>query len=162
MLAGVNMLSNVILPDSLVFRQGYLFLNNFNLTNPLPVQAVSNPFQTHVVTNGAGFFVQKNVSTTPVGIPIGASAGTVNPLIIGLFAGTVDIAAKVEVGVNPPSVFPDIAVDRTWQIMPIDFFMPSNLAVSFGYSDLTPLPGDGNVNFSYTSNDEIGLFAGGS
>lgn len=161
-LAGVSLHSNVILPDSLVFRIGYLFLNNFNLTNPLPVQAVSNPFQTHAVTNGTGFFIQKNVSTVPVGIPIGASTGTVNPLIIGLAAGTIDIAAKVEVGVNPPTVFPDIAVDRTWQIMPIDFFLPSDLGVSFGYSDLTPLPGDGNVNFSYASNNEIGLYAGGN
>jgi len=162
-LAGVNMLSNVILPDSLVFRQGYIFLNNFNLTNPLPVQAVSNPFQTHAVTNGTGFFVQKSVGAAAVGIPIGASTGTVNPLVIGLFgAGTIDIAAKVEIGVNPPTVFPDIAVDRTWQIMPVDFFMPANLGVSFGYSDLTPLPGDGNVNFSYTSNNEVGMYVGGN
>jgi hypothetical protein len=159
---GINLVSNVILPDSLVFRTGYLFLNDFDLENPLPVQPVSNPFQTHAVTNGAGFFVQKNVGTSPVGIPIGASSGTVNPLVLGFFSGSLDIAAKVEVGVNPPTVYPDLAVDRTWQIKPIGFFLPSNLAISFGYSDLTPLPGDGNVNFSYSVNNEVGIYVGGS
>lgn len=158
-ITGVNALSNITLPDSLVFKMGYLFLNNFNLTNPLPVLPVLNPFQTHVVTNGTGFFIQKKVKLSPVGIPIGASATTVNPLIIGLLANdSVDIAAKVDIGITPAIAFPARAVNRTWSIKPLGV-MPANLAISFAYSNLTPLPGDGNPSFSYTANNEVGLYA---
>lgn len=157
---GVNLLSNITLPDSLVFQLGYLRLNDFNLTNPLPVQPVTNPFQTHAVTNGNGFFIQKNVKNAPVGIPIGASNTTVNPLVIGFTtADSIDIGAKVDLGISPSMAFPDKAVDRTWQILPFGP-VPSPLAISFGYSNLSPLPGDGNVNFSYTANNEVGLYAG--
>gem|GEM_PF-6203718 len=159
LVSGVNALSNITLPDSLVFRLGYFFLNNFDLTNPLPVQAVPNPFQTHIVTNGTGFFIQKNVKIAPVGIPIGASTTTVNPLIIGLLADSLDIAARVNAGIIPAIAFPDKAIDRTWNIKPLGV-LPSNLVISFGYTNLNPFPGDGNTSFSYTSNNEIGLYAG--
>jgi urease beta subunit len=160
-ISGISLTGNVTLPDSLVFLLGYILLNDFDLINPLPVLPVNNPFQTHVVTNGAGFFVQKNVGTTPIGIPVGASVNTINPLVLGLFAGTLDIATKVEAGINPAITFPDKAIDRTWQIKPLGT-MPSNLAISFGYSNLSPIPSDGNANFSYTSNNEVGLYAGGN
>jgi hypothetical protein len=157
---GVNAISNITVPDSLVFKLGYFFLNNFNLTNPLPVLPVTNPFQTHVVTNGAGFFIQKKVKLAAVGIPIGASTTSVNPLIIGLTSvDSLDIAAKVDIGIAPAIAFPARAVNRTWSIKPLGI-LPSNLAISFGYSDLTPFPGDGNPLFSYTANDEVGLYAG--
>ena len=159
---GVNAISNITLPDSLVFNLGYFWLNNFDLTNPLPVQPVSNPFLTHVVTNGTGFFIQKNVKNIPVGIPIGASTTTVNPLIIAFTTSdSLDVAAKVDLGITPAIAFTDKAVDRTWQIKPLGI-APSPLGVSFGYSNLTPLPGDGNINFSYSANDEVGLYAGGN
>ncbi|MBL0355481.1 MAG: hypothetical protein IPP72_00680 [Chitinophagaceae bacterium] len=159
LVSGVNAVSNITLPDSLVFKLGYLFLNNFDLTNPLPVLPVANPFQTHVVTNGTGFFIQKKVKIAPVGIPIGASTTTVNPLIIGFLADSLDVAARVEPGINPTIALPAKAINRTWQIKPLGI-PPSNLAVSFGYSDLTPFPGDGNPLFSYSANNEVGLYDG--
>jgi hypothetical protein len=97
-----------------------------------------------------------------VGIPIGASTTTVNPIALGFVANdSLDIAAKVELGINPVIAFPDRAVNRTWQIKPLGT-VPSPLTVAFGYSNLTPLPGDGNINFSYSANDEVGLYAAGN
>jgi len=158
--AGVSAAGNITLPDSLVFKKGYFFLNDFDLTNPLPVQPVLNPFQTHVVTNGTGLFIQKNVTISPVGIPIGATTTSVNPLIIGLTAaGVADIGAKVNIGFNPAIVSPNTAVNRTWSIKPVGL-LPANLAVSFGYSDLGAGLGDGNPGFSYTANNEVGLYDG--
>jgi hypothetical protein len=156
---GVNAVSNITLPDSLVFKLGYFFLHDFDLTNPLPVQAVPNPFLTHVVTNGAGFFIQKNVKTALVGIPIGASANTVNPLVLSFLADSLDVAAKVDLGITPAIAFPDRAVNRTWLVKPLGV-PPSNLTISFGYTDLTPLPGDGNASFSYTANNEVAMYDG--
>ncbi len=157
---GVNATSNITLPDSLVFKKGYFILNNFDLTNPLPVLPVLNPFQTHVVTNSTGLFIQKNVTAAAVGIPIGATTTTVNPLIIGLTAaGVSDIGAKVDLGFSPSIASPNTAVNRTWRVKPFGV-LPANLAISFGYSDLGAGMGDGNPGFSYVANDEVGLHDG--
>ena len=160
--SGINAGSNITLPDSLVFKKGYFFLNDFNLTNPLPVLPVANPFQTHAVTNGTGLFIQKNVSMSPVGIPIGATTTTVNPLIIGFTsAGVADIGAKVDIGLNPSIGSPNTAVNRTWRLKPFAA-LPANLGISFGFSNLGAGMGDGNSSFSYIANDEVGLHDGSS
>ncbi len=157
---GISAISNITLPDSLVFKKGYFFLNDFNLTNPLPVLPVANPFQTHAVTNGTGLFIQKNVSMSPVGIPIGATTTTVNPLIIGFIsAGVADIGAKVDIGLIPSIGTPNTAVNRTWRLKPFAV-LPANLGISFGYSNLSAGMGDGNSSFSYTANNEVGLHDG--
>ncbi|MFZ4057737.1 MAG: hypothetical protein ACOYKE_06335 [Ferruginibacter sp.] len=158
-LSGVNLVTAVQLPDSLVFYKGYIFLNNFNLTNLFPVQLGTTNFLAHVVTNGNGLFIQKNVGTTLIGLPIGASTTTFNPLSVNFISGSIDLGAKVDVGLNPTVQFPSIAVNRTWRIKPLAT-PPSDLLIGFGYSDLGVGLGDGNSGFSYTANDEVGLHDG--
>ena len=159
LVSGVSLVSNIVLPDSLVFKKGYLFLNNFDATNPLPVQFGTTDFTKHVVTNGAGYFIQKKIKTALVGLPIGASTTSFNPLSLNALIDSMDIAAKVDIGLNPTIVFPNKAVNRTWRIKPVSPIL-SNIGISFGYSDVGAGLGDGNPGFSYTANNEVGLFDG--
>ena len=157
--SGVSLATNVMLPDSLVFKKGYIFLNDFDLTNPLPVQFGTTDFTKHAVTNGQGYFIQKKIKTALVGLPIAATTTSFNPLSLNVLIDSMDIAAKVDIGLNPTIVFPNKAVNRTWRIKPVSAIL-SNIGIAFGYSDIGVGLGDGNPGFSYTDNNEVGLYDG--
>ena len=159
-LSGIHCTSNVTLPYTLTFNKGFLYLDNVDFTNPYQVQYTTlNPFSAHVVTNGSGLFIQ-NVGTAPVPLPIGAAAGSLNPITFAFTSGSQLVGAKVDIGLNPSILFPNIAVNRTWRIKPLGI-VPSNLQAAFGYSNFGAL-GDGNPGFSYTANNEVGINDGTS
>jgi hypothetical protein len=166
LLGGVQLGSKVTLPDSLLFKKGYIILNDFDLVNKYPVTLGSTDFTKHAITNGAGFFVQKNVKSDLIGLPIGASFSQFNPVSVNAMTDSVDFAARVETGITPAIVFPDRAVNRTWVLRATTpgsinrtLAIP-NIMVGFGYSNIGPGLGDGNTAFSYTANNEVGMYDG--
>lgn len=80
---GLELLRNITVDDRVLFTNGRLLLNNFNLTH----NRIFNPaFQgvnasRYVVTNGTGRLVQQ-VSTSNVDYPIGPNASSYNPMLI--------------------------------------------------------------------------------
>jgi len=114
-----------------------LTLSNGNVTlgiNNLTVTgSITGTASSHIVTNSAGSVVSKNISTTPVTVPVGPNDNSYNPVIISNGDGR-DYAVRVSGGLNPTIANPGRAVNRTWNISPgIAPTAPVN--ITFQYDD---------------------------
>jgi hypothetical protein len=98
----------------------------------------------HVVTNGTGKLIINNIGSTPVTFPIGATYTTYNPLVFSNGQG-INYGARVETGISPAIANPNIAINRTWYVIPA--LQPAApVQIGFNYS-----LGDGNAGFNYAA-----------
>jgi hypothetical protein len=105
----------------------------------------------HVVTNDAGKLIINNIGSAPVTFPIGATSATYNPLVFSNGQG-INYGARVETGINPAIANPNIAVNRTWYVIPA--LQPAApVQISFNYS-----LGEGNAGFNYAAPVELGQY----
>ncbi len=133
----------------------YLFLTDTDLTITGNITGTSST--AFFITNGlsnAGKLFRPNIGVTPVSFPIGFNAASYNPVIIAN-GSNLNYGAKVFNDIVPTPIFDNTkAVNRTWLILPSG--IPAGAVdVTFSYG-----PGEGNTNFNYTSNVELGLYTG--
>jgi len=130
---------------------GHIILGNNDLTID---GTISNASATaHVVTNGTGLLTIKKIfNAATIAFPVGASAGTYDPLTItNNDAAAIDFSAKVDMGITPTIPVPAKAVNRIWTIKPSA--TPSSVNVLFEYAI-----GDCNAAFNYSGNLELGQY----
>lgn len=133
----------------------YLFLTDTDLTITGNITGISST--AFFITNGlsnTGKLFRPNIGVTPVSFPIGFNATSYNPVIIAN-GSNLNYGAKVFDGIVPTPIFDNTkAVNRTWLLLPSG--IPAGAVdVTFSYG-----PGEGNTNFNYTSNVELGLYTG--
>ena len=152
--AGATLLAGVTLPYRYSITAGNLTLGNFDFTTPVINQvSAASATANHVVTNGTGKLIIQNVGATTIIFPIGASATTYNPISLQN-GGGVNYGARVVIGISPTIVVPLNAVNRTWFVTP-NGGVPPTVNIIFNYA-----AGEANTGFNYTSNLELGLYAG--
>jgi hypothetical protein len=155
----------VIRPSSLIYLHDYrtisgllkienaVFILNEKDFTASSVSAIGafGAVNSHVVTNGTGKLIINNIGSTPVTFPIGATFNSYNPLVFSNGQG-INYGARVETGINPAIANPDIAVNRTWYVIPA--LQPvAPVQISFNYSF-----GEGNAGFNYASPVELGQY----
>lgn len=148
-LTGVNNL--VLASGKTLTIGGNIGLFNNSLITDGPI--VGGNLAAHIVTNGNGYLVRKNIANaTSSYFPIGATTTTFNPLTItNQDPATMDYSARVTNSINPPISVPLKAVNRTWTVMPSA--TPSSTDILFEY-----ITGEGNASFNYASNLELGQY----
>lgn len=126
-----------------------VMLGNYNLN--LTGDIAGGSATSHIVTDGSGKLVVTSIGVTARTFPVGATSNTYNPLVISNGSG-LNYGVRVEAGINPPIAEPDRAINRTWFVTPIGG-TPGTVNAVFFYN-----PGEGGVNFNYTTNLELGFF----
>jgi hypothetical protein len=138
---------------------GFLKIENavfFLNANDFTVSSISaiglyRGVKSHVVTNGTGILIINNIGIAPVTFPIGATETTYNPLVFSNGQG-INYGAKVLTGISPAIINPNIAVNRTWLIIP-SLRPAAPVNISFTYFLV-----DGNPGFNYTAPVELGQY----
>ena len=136
---GINVKNHINLPYFLNLAQGYIQLNNYNLSvnAGLIDQSLVSPTP-RIVTNGIGNLIVKNVagSTTQL-FPIGAFPKAYNPITIAN-NGTVsnDFRARSIYGITPSSgIDHSKTINRTWNISSANPITPGTVGLTYQYAD---------------------------
>ncbi|MFN8252953.1 MAG: autotransporter-associated beta strand repeat-containing protein [Ferruginibacter sp.] len=153
----INNAGGVILHSSREIS-GNLQFNAGNLTlgiNDLTI-ATAGGFSAaqHVVTDNTGKLIIKNIGVTAAVFPVGANAGTINPVTISN-GNNADYGARVETGFPFPLLAPNNAVNRTWMVT-ASATPGAGVNIIFSYG-----AGDANPGFSFSSAAEHGIYTSG-
>jgi hypothetical protein len=118
--SGINLLANLICPDTLYLKTGYMQLNNFN------IQSTAGKFKTQVVsptprmvTNGTGHLTLTSLASAATAIfPVTPVVNSISSVILknnDFLANTFDV--RVERGNNPTGIYnTGLTINRTWII----------------------------------------------
>lgn len=150
--AGVTLNGSMSVGQSLVLIDGNLTLGIHDL---IVNGSVTGTPASHVVTNNDGSMITRNVTTTPVTVPVGHSADSYNPVIISNGSGR-DYSVRVAPGHAPAISNPGLAVNRTWHVTASGATPPANVNITFQYED-----GHMNTPGIATNPMEVGVHGGG-
>lgn len=140
--AGINLQNNLNLPYKLSLQNGYLQLNNYNVTvaaNRIS-QAAAVPVP-RIVTNNNGGLIVSNVTGSQL-FPVAPFAQGYNPVILNNTSTAKTYSVRVNYGVQPPGNIDVLKViNRTWNISsPVPVTDGSTL-LTFNYADSEKVAG---------------------
>jgi uncharacterized repeat protein (TIGR01451 family)/gliding motility-associated-like protein len=117
---GVSLTGNVRVANQVIFTQGHLYLNNFNVA--LAGQAIFYNYDVnkHVVTNGTGVITKEAMATNNSFLfPISVEGADYTPVTVTNSSAARNISVQVKDYTNSTAIettFANKGIDRTWQI----------------------------------------------
>ena len=141
---GVNLQNNLGLPYFLNLQNGYLQLNQYNVTVSAGkiTQAALTPAP-RLVTNGTGELTISNI-TAPQIFPVAPFVSGYNPVVISNSNSAVPrtIKAAVKFGILPAGSIDVLKViNRTWNISSPSAITDNSVGITFTYSDSEKVAG---------------------
>jgi len=117
---GVSLLGNTRITNTVNFKRGHIYLNNFNLVLDNDAIFVATDVSKHVVTNGTGVIVKESVATdASFAFPVSIAGFDYTPATVTNKAGTRNINVQVKdynASAAVETTFATRGMDRTWQI----------------------------------------------
>ncbi len=117
---GVSLTGNVRVANQVIFTQGHLYLNNFNVA--LAGQAIFYNYDVnkHVVTNDTGVITKEAMATNNSFLfPISVEGADYTPVTVTNSSAARNISVQVKDYTNSTAIettFANKGIDRTWQI----------------------------------------------